>query len=135
MQIYPGIPIPFFLRIVLLTAPDLQPEGVRAFPRTLMCKTLVQVAAHARWITALTLHPSAWLIAAASEDAHVSIWAVSVAGEDISAKNVGFFFLSKFFNASPSCSYAFGLQVGDVKRTIIKTCRPCRGRRGAYRRS
>mmetsp|Transcript_15439 Transcript_15439/g.39164 ORF Transcript_15439/g.39164 Transcript_15439/m.39164 type:complete len:334 (+) Transcript_15439:75-1076(+) len=51
---------------------------------------LLQVAAHARWITALTLHPSAWLIAAASEDAHVSIWAVSVAGEDISAKNLAF---------------------------------------------
>lgn len=45
---------------------------------------LAQVAAHARAINALSLHPTRWQLAAAAEDTYVSVWAITLTGADSS---------------------------------------------------
>jgi hypothetical protein len=45
-------------------------------------RKLASVAAHARWINALAIHPTAFTLAAASDDGCVSIWTVAVRGDD-----------------------------------------------------
>lgn len=52
---------------------------------------LAQVEAHARAINALSLHPSEWMLAAASEDTYVSLWSFSVAAGCVTAvRNAAF---------------------------------------------
>lgn len=51
---------------------------------------LAKVAAHARWINALAVHPSKPLVAAASEDTFVSVWSIAEDGDSAEVKNVCF---------------------------------------------
>ncbi|KAG8461699.1 hypothetical protein KFE25_001317 [Diacronema lutheri] len=56
--------------------------------------TLVAIAAHARAINALALHPTLWLLAAAAEDTYVSVWSIALPGAggsgEMGVKNVAF---------------------------------------------
>lgn len=50
---------------------------------------LASVGAHARWINALSIHPTAFMLAAASDDGHVSVWSVALrAADDVAVSNV-----------------------------------------------